>query len=128
MPHNHHSLLFALMFLLFFPFLGFIRICSLVCSWIFQNVRQDFQTFLLDAKINSVKKKNFPQAALTTLSSPNVNFVVGVSFYHVFPIWTKLIVLHFVIFSMKSNVIAMFCKQQWFNFLTIVALKHYNKQ
>ena len=75
------------MFVAFFQFLASSESIRWFVPEFFKKLDQIFKTFLLDEKIIGVKEKQTHLwESLTTLSSPNVNFVVGVSFYHVFPI------------------------------------------
>ena len=75
------------MFLVFFQFLASSESIRWFVPKCFKKLDQIFKTILLDVKIVGIKEKKTCQwTSLTTLSSPNGNFVIDASFYHVFPI------------------------------------------
>jgi len=72
-PNNHHPLFFALSVSCVFSIFSFIRIHSLVCSWIFQKIRSDFQNIF-------VRWKNHWHQRKTNMS-------VGITHHIVIPKW-----------------------------------------
>ena len=69
------------MFLTFVQFLALSESVRWFVPEFFKTLDQIIKTLLLDEKIIGVKEKqSFAQASLTTLSFPNGNFAIEVSF------------------------------------------------
>ena len=69
------------MFLMFFQFLASSESVRWFVPEFFKMLDQIFKTLLLDEKIIGIKEKQTStQASLTTLSFPNGNFAIEVSF------------------------------------------------
>jgi len=116
------------MFLVFFQFLASSESIRWFVPKCFKKLDQIFKTILLDVKIVGVKEKKHVNRLCSPCHHPQIAILQLMLIFSVFFAFVRNDRDFVRVFLMKNVVIAMFCKQQQFNFFTVVALKCHNEQ